>query len=252
VKFPVYIWFGPWPLHPHPVFESLAYFLAFQLILRQVRQDSLPSSQRTSVLVGGLVGALIGSKILVLAEHWSLLWPDWKQLLLLFLQGKTVVGGLLGALIGVELTKKWEGISRSTGDLFVYPLMLGIAIGRIGCFLTGLDDHTYGIATNLPWGIDFGDGIHRQPTQIYEIGFLLIFALFLYRRSHYPQQEGDSFRFFMLGYLSFRLVIDSIKPDAHPFWGLSAIQVACFLGMLYYYKSLFTLFTFARPVPPPS
>jgi prolipoprotein diacylglyceryltransferase len=32
----------------------------------------------------------------------------------------------------------------ATGDVFAYPLMIGITIGRIGCFLTRLTDQTYG------------------------------------------------------------------------------------------------------------
>jgi len=33
-------------------------------------------------------------------------------------------------------------------------------------FFAGLPDYTYGTATKLPWGVDFGDGIprHAQPT----------------------------------------------------------------------------------------
>ena len=44
---------------------------------------------------------------------------------------------------------------RSTGDLFVVPLCVGTAIGRIGCFLSGLEDRTYGTPTSLPWGDRF-------------------------------------------------------------------------------------------------
>ena len=62
---------------------------------------------------------------------------------------------------GVELAKRACGVTRSTGDQFVWPLAVGTAIGRLGCFFTGLDDHTYGTATRLPWGVDFGDGILR-------------------------------------------------------------------------------------------
>lgn len=89
------------------------------------------------------------------------------------LQGKTVVGAMIGAVAGVELTKKVIGVKKSAGDAFVYPLILGTAIGRIGCFLTGLSDKTYGTPTTLPWGFDFGDGILRHPTQLYEITFLI-------------------------------------------------------------------------------
>jgi len=73
--------------------------------------------------------------------------------------GKTIVGALIFGLLTVEFVKRYIGLNQSTGDLYAIPLSLGIAIGRIGCFLTGLSDNTYGIPTSLPWGINFGDGI---------------------------------------------------------------------------------------------
>jgi prolipoprotein diacylglyceryltransferase len=67
------------------------------------------------------------------------------------LGGKTIVGALIGGLAAVEWTKHQLGITQRTGDLFALPLTIGIAIGRIGCFLTGVEDHTAGIHTSLPW-----------------------------------------------------------------------------------------------------
>ncbi|MBD2004142.1 MULTISPECIES: prolipoprotein diacylglyceryl transferase [Cyanophyceae] len=247
MTFPVYLWLGSVRIHPHILFESLAYAIAFRLLIKNSRKDSIAPTQRSSVIVGGLVGALAGAKLLVLVQHIDLLFSNWQQLFLLLLQGKTVVGALLGGLIGVEITKKIIGVNRSTGDVFVYPLIVGTAVGRIGCFLTGLSDRTYGIATNLPWGIDFGDRILRHPTQIYEIIFLLILIIFLKIRSRYHRQEGDLFKFYMVAYLSFRLLIDFLKPDFHPIFGLSAIQIACLLGLLYYHRSIPQMFNFNRP-----
>lgn len=238
MQFPVYVWIGPWQIHPHFFFESLAYAIAFRLILFNSRKDTIAPTQRSSVIVGGLLGALVGAKLLVLIQHIDLLGKSWQQFLLLFLQGKTVVGALLGGWVGVELTKKLIGVSRSTGDAFVFPLIIGTAIGRIGCFLTGLSDRTYGVATTLPWGIDFGDGIDRHPTQLYEIIFLLGLMIFLYLRRRYPRQEGDLFKVYMMAYLGFRFLIDFLKPDFHPFFGLSAIQVACILGLSYYCRRI--------------
>ncbi len=76
---------------------------------------------------------------------------------------------MLGGLIGVEIGKKYAGVTESTGDRFVMPILVGLIIGRIGCFIAGLHDDTYGNPTALPWGIDFGDGIPRHPTQLYDI-----------------------------------------------------------------------------------
>jgi phosphatidylglycerol---prolipoprotein diacylglyceryl transferase len=238
VQFPVYIAIGAFKIHPHLLFESLAYAIAFRLMIRNAKTDTIAFSQRTSVIVGGLVGALLGAKGLVLFQHIDLLWQDWRSWLLLFLQGKTVVGAMLGGLIGVELTKKWIGLKQSTGDVFVYPLIVGTAIGRMGCFLTGLSDRTYGKPTTLPWGIDFGDGITRHPTQLYEIIFLLTLMIVLKFISRYKLQSGDLFKCYMMAYLLFRLLIDFIKPDFHPWLGLSAIQVACLLGLIYYSRNL--------------
>ncbi|MBD1933663.1 MULTISPECIES: prolipoprotein diacylglyceryl transferase [Cyanophyceae] len=246
MTFPVYLWLGSVRIHPHILFESLAYAIAFRLLIKNSRKDSIAPTQRSSVIVGGLVGALVGAKLLVLLQHIDLLFSNWQQLFLLLLQGKTVVGALLGGLIGVEITKKIIGVNRSTGDVFVYPLIVGTAVGRIGCFLTGLSDRTYGIATNLPWGVDFGDRILRHPTQIYEIIFLFILIIFLKIRSRYHRQEGDLFKFYMVAYLSFRLLIDFLKPDFHPIFGLSAIQIACLLGLLYYHRSIPQMFHFNR------
>lgn len=248
MTFPVYFSIGSFQLHPHILFESLAYAIAFRLVILNSRNDTIKPTQRTSVIVGGMVGALVGAKSLVLLQHLDLLPQDWQQFLLLFIQGKTVVGAILGGLIGVELTKKMIGLTRSTGDVFVYPLIVGTAIGRIGCFLTGLSDRTYGIATNLPWGVDFGDGIYRHPTQLYEIIFLVILMAFLRIRSRYQRQEGDLFKFYMIAYLGFRFIIDFIKPDFHPFLGLTAIQIACLLALVYYRRSLGNLFRFTQPV----
>lgn len=242
--FPVYFWLGSFQIHPHLLFESLAYAIAFRLVLLNCRKDTMAASQRSSVIVGGMMGALVGAKALVLLQHLDLLGQNWRVFALLLFQGKTVVGALLGGLMGVELTKKMIGITRSTGDVFVYPLIVGTAVGRVGCFLTGLSDRTYGIATNLPWGIDFGDGVPRHPTQLYEIVFLLALMIFLRWRSRSPLPEGDLFKFYLISYLGFRFLIDFIKPDFHPFLGLTAIQIACVLGLAYYRRSLLKLFLF--------
>ena len=153
---------------------------------------------------------------------------------MLGLGGKTIVGGLVGGLIAVEWTKRRIGVTARTGDLFALPLAIGLAVGRVGCFLTGLDDGTFGTATTTWMGIDFGDGIARHPTQLYEIAFLAMLGLVLAASPRAFARSGDRFRLFMIAYLAFRLVIDALKPEPRLALGLSSIQWAC-AGMLLYY-----------------
>ena len=139
-------------------------------------------------------------------------------------------------------------MTTRTGDLFALPLTIGIAVGRIGCFLSGLDDGTFGTPTAAWTGVDFGDGIPRHPTQLYEIGFLTALGIVLAAAPAAFAQTGDRFKLFMVGYLGFRLAVDAIKPDPPLALGLSAIQWAC-AGMLLYY--LPDIKRWLTPIPSP-
>jgi phosphatidylglycerol:prolipoprotein diacylglycerol transferase len=236
VTFPVYIPLGPWRIHPHIVFELLAYTVGFQLYLRERRRrgDAIDGGSRWTVVSAAIVGAAIGSRLLYWLEDPAASMARWYDITYL-LGGKTILGAVLGGLIAVELTKRWVGITQRTGDLFVVPICIGAAIGRIGCFLTGLEDRTYGTASSLPWAVDFGDGIRRHPTQLYEIVALLALAVVLSRfRARRPLPAGRLFQIFMVAYLSLRLIVDAIKPDPRLALGLSAIQWAALAGLVYY------------------
>jgi phosphatidylglycerol---prolipoprotein diacylglyceryl transferase len=233
--FPVYLHLGSWRIHPHLFFETLAYAAAFRvyLWLRRRNGDALPDANRWWVICAAIGGALAGSKILYWLEDPRLTLANLDNPAFL-LGGKTIVGALIGGLIAVELMKKFLGITRRTGDLFALPLCVGICIGRIGCFLTGLKDHTFGTATSLPWGVNFGDGVARHPTQLYEIIFAAVLGAFLWTRSNREHREGDIFKMFMVAYFSFRLACDFLKPDVRVFMKLTSIQWACVVMLFYY------------------
>ncbi|WP_342041724.1 prolipoprotein diacylglyceryl transferase [Bacillus sp. OTU2372] len=230
MHFPFYI-FG---IHPHLLFETVAYFIGFRVYLYTRNKGRIPLDKAIWVVVGATLGAAIGSKVLYWFEDPVKTVENWNNFVYLA-EGKTIVGGLIGGLIGVETVKKLIGWTRSTGDDFVLPLAVGMMIGRIGCFLTGLDDHTYGVSTTWIIGIDFGDGVKRHPTQLYEICFLLLLVVVLfYLKRKQLGWEGLLFQLFMLCYLIFRFMIDFIKPTPHPYWILNNIQLASLLGILYY------------------
>lgn len=124
------------------------------------------------------------------------------------MSGKSIVGGILGGWLVIDGYKAWAGVKTHTGDVFALPMVLAIAIGRVGCFLTGLDDATYGFETSCPLGVDFGDGLRRHPTQLYEIAFLVVLGIVLFRRSRRPFANGVLWRLFGASYLAWRVVID--------------------------------------------
>ena len=218
----------------HFIFETLAFFIAFRyyIFLKRKQKDTIDSINRLYIILGATIGALIGSRLLGALE-------DPKTLInLSFIQiykSKTIIGGLLGGLLVVELTKKILGEKQSSGDLFVFPLILGIFIGRIGCFLTGTIEPTYGIETNFFMGMDLGDGIKRHPTALYEMIFLIFLFFFLKKMNQvYTFKNGSLFKLFMISYFLFRFLIEYIKPNTFFLFGFSSIQLSCVFCFLYY------------------
>jgi prolipoprotein diacylglyceryltransferase len=157
----------------HLIFEIAAFAVGYTYFqrLRTGKGDAIAEDKRVWIIIGAAAGALLGSRILGALEDPAKLAWDWRALFVAF-NNRTMVGGLLGGLIGVELTKKFIGVRSSSGDLFTYPLILGMMVGRVGCMLAGLEDNTYGVRTDLPWGMDLGDGVRRHPTNLYEILWL--------------------------------------------------------------------------------
>ena len=97
--------------------------------------------------------------------------------------------------------------------------------------MAGLADDTYGVATRLPWGVDFGDGVRRHPTQLYEFLFLGVLAWWLWRMMQRAHVQGQVFRVFLGSYLGWRFLVDFIKPQpvVH---GLNLIQWSCLGGLV--------------------
>lgn len=244
----------------HPVFEAIAYFVAGVLYrsLRKRQGDSLQDSTRMTIIVAAIIGAAVGSKLLhhfaSPSEFMAQLEKSGPEIAAYLMGGKTIVGALLGGWISVEWMKRRAHIQSRTGDLFALPLICGMAIGRLGCLFAGPMDDTLGVATTGFFGSDFGDGILRHPTPLYEIFFLLILGATLLMRQRafaaarpwqWCARTGDGFRLFLFSYLLFRLWIDFLKPYEVVF-GLRIIQWACLFGLVLLVRDFFH----ARTRPP--
>ena len=149
--------------------------------------------------------------------------------------GRSIVGALAGAIIAIEMFKRWRGISGSTGLIFVPAFAVSVTVGRWGCFFSGLDDYTYGTPTQLPWGVDFGDGITRHPVQIYEslamASFLAAALALIARRNPFFMRNG--FYLLVLFYASQRFLLEFLKPYGAVLGPLNLFHLIC-LGLFCY------------------
>jgi phosphatidylglycerol:prolipoprotein diacylglycerol transferase len=207
----------PW-IYPLIMLASLA--TAVALSRRSPLPSSLTPRQRFGVALGAFCGSMIGAKLPFALADWQGLFTG----RVLLENGKTIVFGLAGGYLGVEIAKWILGVRAKTGDGFAVPVAGAVAVGRLGCFAAGC---CHGTVTTLPWGVDFGDGLRRHPTQLYEFAFHATAAIVLARFRARGWFRGQLIKIYIIAYLIYRFLTEWIRPEPRLALGLTIYQWAC-------------------------
>lgn len=222
-------WLGALLLGPVP-------FAFWYWRTRKEPQLQLYSWQNGVLLVLTLFFALVGTRAMHLALHraeydWTV-FSSWQS-------GFVLYGGLITAvLFGMLYTKmRGESIAR-IADLAAPLILLGIAFGRVGCFLNGC---CYGDVTTSFLGVAFppesmpfrdhltrtpplisADAAHSLPvlpTQLFETAatLALFFGLSLYDRA-WKKRPGETMLLAAMGYATWRFIVEFLRDDPRPPW----------------------------------
>lgn len=217
---PILFHIGNFSVPSYSFFIGLALLVGILIYWLEARRQKSADENGFYVIIATLLGGAIGAKLLVVILYWNQIVASFPDLTIL-LSGKSIVGGLIGGFIAILIIKYKLGIKGRRGNLFAPAIAIGVAIGRIGCFLRGC---CFGKETSLPWGVNFGDGLLRHPTQIYESIFMLgMFIFLIWKRKQNPK-PGSLFKILMISYFSFRFLIEFIRTEPIVFLGLTWFQ----------------------------
>jgi phosphatidylglycerol:prolipoprotein diacylglycerol transferase len=198
---------------------GLAVFLFARRVLPKSPDGlaSLTPMERLAIGLAAFAGGTLGARLpfVISVSSEGLSFYQWLG------DGKTITTGLVGAYLGVELVKLVLGIRVKTGDDFAVPMALALAVGRWGCFFNGC---CYGTPTSLPWGVDFGDGVPRHPTQIYESLFHAFMAGVLIEIVRRGWLKYQRLKFYLLAYFAYRFLTEFIRPEPTGWLDLTIYQ----------------------------
>lgn len=233
----------------HSFFLTLGILTAVLVMVHESRRRGRLDQELVAVMAGALLFGALGAKLATVWRYVRLN-PDPTLIGALVDGGKSILGGLAGAYIGALVTKKIVGYRGKTGDLFAPAIALGMAIGRVGCFLT----EQIGTPSSLPWAISVDAataarlpgsveaGVPMHPSFLYEIAFqLAIFAVLWRLRGRIPV-PGELFKIYLLSYAVFRFLVEFVRGNEVMWSGLSGSQLflipSTLLLLWYFYRQI--------------
>jgi phosphatidylglycerol:prolipoprotein diacylglycerol transferase len=160
------------------------------------------------VILGGRIGYVLFYQFDYFLAHPAEIFAVWRG-------GMSFHGGFLGVLaamwvFSLKYRIKWLAIMD-----FVAPLVpLGLGAGRMGNFINA---ELWGRVTNSQYGMIFPkvDNLLRHPSQLYEFaleGIVLFLILWIYASK--PRATGKISALFLVGYGSFRFLVEFTRePD---------------------------------------
>jgi phosphatidylglycerol:prolipoprotein diacylglycerol transferase len=211
---------GPLHVHVWGTMVGLGILSGAWLMVRLARKRGMPAENLWTLALIVMAAGIMGGRV-----SWALqpsllsetVTHPWRMIEV-WQPGLALVGGLLFATVaGVWYARRVRLPILPTADLVAPGFGLGIAIGRVGCFLTGLHP---GRPTSLPWGIEYLGAV-RHPIPLYEsvVGLALLAAgVALLRRRLPPGAVAVSVG---MGYLAARSLLDLLRapvgvPGADP------------------------------------
>jgi prolipoprotein diacylglyceryl transferase len=218
----------------HEAFVVFGALCATFVYLREADRHRELSEQTIWIALGALVAGAIGAKASTV-WHYVAVAPEPSVVGALLYGGKSILGGLAGAYVGALVTKRLVGYRRPTGDFFAPAVALGMAIGRIGCFLT----EQVGTPTSLPWGIAVdaetakrlpmcptcAPGVPMHPSFLYEIAFHVVMCGVLVALRRRVAVRGDLLKIYLLAYGVFRFAVEFVRGNPSVVFGLSYSQM---------------------------
>lgn len=201
-------------LYSYPLLMGLGWGIAYQIYFSLMDQNY--SKIKAHLLFWGIFAfSWLGAKIFFVLNYSQSMNQDFIQDLNFWTGGGFVFyGGLIGALIFLAI---FRSIDRKLNFRVLSPmlpaLVLGHAIGRIGCFLAGC---CFGRPTDHFWGIYLHDH-YRHPTQLIEALALFMMGLY-FLKSH--KDKFLLFCYYLIWYGTLRLIVEALRGDiARGQWG---------------------------------
>ena len=254
--------FGPFLLSWHGFLTFVAVATAVVLTVRWGRREGLDGDAILSVAVWGIIGGIIGARVLHVIDFWSFYAANPLTILQVWLGGIAIYGAILGGFVSASsyilirnsnwFLNLWGKYFRFAGepekaplpqigllaDITAPALLIAMAIGRIGDIING--EH-WAKFTDLPWGVVYthldSPGATRaasHPAVAYELLFDLVVLAIIWPLRNRLRPHGMVFVLYGALYSVGRFFLSFLRVEVNTYFGgaLNEAQIVALVVMV--------------------
>ncbi len=216
---------GPITLHSYGLMITIAFIVAIWLAARRARAAKLGDHFALDISFILIIVSLASARLTYVVLHWDefaeypldIISPV-QHTGTIGIAGLVLLGGVIGGIIATIIYVRVKKLPLFLVlDVLVPSLAIGIAVGRIGCFLNGC---CFGMPTDLPWGCvfpreSFAGSVYPHtpihPTQLYAMGLMILIFVGLLYFDRRPHPQGQTFALFLIAYGVARFWVEGLR-----------------------------------------
>lgn len=207
------------------VFIAIAFMCALYFTRKEMAKRGFDPDIAYDMVIVIAVASLIGARLFYVVGHWGDYYSqNPADIIAIWKGGLVFYGGLLGGAIGTYAVARYRKMNvLRLADCLAAPLAIGVAIGRIGCFLYGC---CFGISSTSFFSLHFpGNGLAGTfiPTQLIEMtwGFAMFGVIYFWLERKYEfKTDGSLFLIYLLMYSGGRFLVEFARYSTWHLFGV--------------------------------
>jgi phosphatidylglycerol---prolipoprotein diacylglyceryl transferase len=228
---PVLLHLGPFAVSFYSLAVVTALVVGLWLTLREARRKGIPTEPVSELALWVFLGAMVGARLLHVVDRWDYYLANPQQILAVQNGGLAIIGGVLGgSLVGGLLAWRQGLPILRLFDAVAPGLVLGQAIGRLGCWVTG---DAVGLPTDGSWGVVYLNpgamppklGVAYQPVFFYEQLWDLAIFVVLWSVRKRLKTDGQVFALYLGLYAAGKFALTFLRTETIWLLGLQGAQV---------------------------
>ena len=228
---PVILHLGHFSVQWYSVAIIAAIITGFYVALREAKRKGISQDEIYSIGTWAVIAGIVGARLLHVIDKLDYYLANPGAILAFQNGGLAILGAILGGSAVLIVYTRRRGLPLGRlADVAAPAIILGQAIGRIGCTING---DAVGAPTDLPWGFVYVNpgamapslGQAYHPTQLYEMIWDLLIFGFLWWARRRVKVDGLLFLMYLSLYSLVKFTISFWRQEAMFLIGLQEAQV---------------------------